>query len=202
MDLTGTRRALHGIAELVLAGPQYRAAGTIRLRVVPGGFGQVAGPLRVEGADLVWDGGRAALTGTVRELAARAGVEPGVPEGVYPDHSGVSPADEIVVDREATGLLLDWFGTGERALRGFARESEPVLWPEHFDLAIAKDEVTYGVSPGDAEHEQPYAYVSPWEPRRGAFWNARFGAVHELTDERSLRGFFQEGRSAASAARG
>lgn len=200
MDLTGTRRALHGVAELLLAGPQYRAAGTIRLRVTPGGFGQVAGPLRVEGTDLVWDGGRAPLAGGYRELAARAGVEPGVPEGVYSDHSGASPADEIVVDGEATGLLLRWFRTGEQALRGFAREIEPVLWPEHFDLAIAKDEVNYGVSPGDAGHEQPYAYVGPWttpRPREGAFWNAGFGAVHELADERTLREFFAAGATAS-----
>ncbi|WP_181783418.1 hypothetical protein [Pseudonocardia pini] len=199
MELSGTRRALHGIAELVLAGPQHRAAGTIRLRVTPGGFGQVAGPIRVEGTDLVWADGRAPLAGTYRELAARAGVEPEVPEGVYPDHSGVSPDDEIVVDREATDLLLGWFGTGEQALRAFAAGPgaaiEPVLWPEHFDLAIAKEEVTYGVSPGDAGHEQPYAYVGPWKPREGAFWNASFGAVHELTDEQTLQAFFSEGAS-------
>ena len=200
MDLTGTRRALHGVAELLLAGPQYRAAGTIRLRVTPGGFGQVEGPVRVEGTDLVWDGGRAPLAGTYRELGARAGVTPGRAEGVYSDGSGVDPDDEIVVDGEATGLLLRWFGTGEQALRGFAREIEPVLWPEHFDLAIAKDEVNYGVSPGDAGHQQPYAYVGPWtipEPREGAFWNASFGAVHELADERTLREFFAAGATAS-----
>jgi hypothetical protein len=33
-----TRQSLHGVAELVLAGPQYRQSGTIRLRAVPGGF--------------------------------------------------------------------------------------------------------------------------------------------------------------------
>ena len=43
-----TRRSLHGVAELLLAGPQHRAHGTIRLRVTPGGFGGVAGSLRPE----------------------------------------------------------------------------------------------------------------------------------------------------------
>lgn len=197
--MSGTRHALHGVAELLLAGPQFRAAGTIRLRVVPGGFGQVSGSLRVSGTELVWEGGRAPLRGTYRDLAARAGVEPGVPEGVYSDHSGTALDDEIVVDEAATHLLLGWFGTGERALRAFAPESEPVLWPEHFDLAIAKDEVNYGVSPGDAGHPEPYAYVGPWTPRSGPFWNADFGAVHELTDEATLRTFFEAGSSAARA---
>ena len=36
--LTATMLALHGVAELLLAGPQYRASGTIRLRVEPGGL--------------------------------------------------------------------------------------------------------------------------------------------------------------------
>ena len=39
--LVATRRSLHAVAESVLAGPQYRAHGTIRLTVTPGGFGQV-----------------------------------------------------------------------------------------------------------------------------------------------------------------
>ena len=42
--MTATRRALHGVAEYLLAGPQYRASGTIRLRVSDGGFATVAEP--------------------------------------------------------------------------------------------------------------------------------------------------------------
>jgi hypothetical protein len=196
MDLIGTRRSLHGVAELLLAGPQYRRAGTVRLHVTPGGFGQVDGPLRVEGAELVWEGGSAPLTGTFAELAARAGVEPGVPEGVYPDHSGVALDDEIVVDEAATRLLLGWFGTGEQALRAFAPEIEPVLWPEHFDLALSVGEVNYGVSPGDTG--EPYAYVGPWSPRTGPFWNAPFGATQGITDKAGLLDFFREGAAQAS----
>ena len=41
-ELAATRRSLHGVAELVLAGPQYRATGKLRLGVVPGGFATVA----------------------------------------------------------------------------------------------------------------------------------------------------------------
>src|SRR5256714_6920586 len=67
-----TRLALHGAAELLLAGPQYRAHGTIRLRVVPGGFATVAGPqLRVDVDALVFGDRRGALARTA-DRAARA----------------------------------------------------------------------------------------------------------------------------------
>ena len=39
-----TRRSLHGVAELVLAGPQYRTSGSIELRVTPGGFATTVAP--------------------------------------------------------------------------------------------------------------------------------------------------------------
>ena len=201
MDLTPTRRSLHGIAELLLAGPQFRTSGTIRLRITPGGFGQVGGPLRVEGVELVWAEGRAPLAGSYRELAARAGTEPGRPEGVYSDSSGIGVDDEIVVDPAAVALLAAWFDTGEQALRAFAPAVEPVLWPEHFDLAISRDEVNYGVSPGDAGHEQPYAYVGPWSTERlreDPFWNASFGAVHELAGADTVAAFFREGAARTS----
>jgi len=55
-----------------------------------------------------------------------------------------------------------------------------VLWPEHFDLGIAVDEVNYGISPGDDGHATPYAYVGPWTQRTGPFWNAPFGALYPL----------------------
>jgi hypothetical protein len=77
-----------------------------------------------------------------------------------------------------------------------------VLWPEHFDLAVGVDEVNYGVSPGDAGHPLPYAYVGPWEPREGPFWNAPFGALEEgdeLPDVAALAEFLRAGRSAAAS---
>lgn len=200
MDET-TRRSLHGVGELLIAGPQHRAHGTIRLRPTPGGFGGVAVDLRVAGTDLVWEGGRAPLSGTYRALAAAAGVEPGPPEGVYHDSSGAGPDDEIVVDPVAAAELADWFARGDAGLRAFAPERTPVLWPEHFDLAIDLDEVNYGVSPGDAGHPEPYAYVGPWTPREGPFWNAPFGALRpasELPDAAAVAAFFAEGRAAAA----
>jgi hypothetical protein len=198
--LVATRRALHAVAESVLAGPQYRAEGTIRLRVTPGGFGQVEGPLRVEAGELVGAGVRVPLRGTVVDLAAAVGVEPGAPADLYHDHADLGPADELAVDPAAAALLLDWFARGDAGVRRFAPEATPVLWPEHFDLAITVDEVNYGVSPGDADHPAPYAYVAPWTPRTGPFWNAAFGAVRpadRLTDADAVAAFFAEGRAAA-----
>jgi hypothetical protein len=199
--VTATRRSLHAVAEQVLAGPQYRAAGTIRLRVTPGGFGQVVGPLRVEGTELRGDGLRVALRGTVADVAAAAGVEPAAPT-IYHDHADLGPADELAVDPAAAALLLDWFARGDAAMRAFAPDADPVLWPEHFDLGIAVGEVNYGVSPGDAGHPLPYAYVGPWTPREGAFWNAPFGALRpaaRLPDATAVAAFFAEGRAAAAA---
>ena len=50
-ELAVTRRSLHGVAELILAGPQYRATGRLRLGVVPGGFATTLMPrLRVDGS--------------------------------------------------------------------------------------------------------------------------------------------------------
>ncbi len=196
-----TRRSLHGIAELVLAGPQHRASGTIRLRVTPGGFGGVDGRLRVEGAELVGPEGRWPLAGTYRELAAAAGVEVGAPQGIYTDTTGVDPDEGIVLDPAAAAELTGWFGTGDAALRAFAPDVEPVLWPEHFDLAVTVDEVNYGVSPGDAGHPGRYAYVGPWTPRQGEFWNASFGALRtpdDLPDTAALTAFFAEGRRLAA----
>lgn len=192
-----TRRALHGVAELVIAGPQYRSSGTIRLAVTPGGFGGVAGGLRVEGSDLVGPGGRWPLAGTCRELAAAAGVEPGAP-GLYSGGSGADLDDTIEVDPAAAALLAGWLARGDAALRAFAPDVEPVLWPEHFDVAITLSEVNYGVSPGDAGHGGPYAYVGPWTPRTGEFWNAPFGALRpaaDLPDADAVRAFFDRGRS-------
>jgi hypothetical protein len=202
--LIRTRRSLHAVAELVLAGPQYRQHGTIRLQVKPNGFGQIAGPLRVERDHLVADGVRLPLVGTVAKLAAAVGVEPGAPQGLYHDHADLGPHDELEVDPVAAEVLLNWFERGERALRTLDPNANPVLWPEHFDLGIQLDEVNYGVSPGDAAYPRPYAYVGPWTPRQGPFWNAPFGALRhadELPDADAVAAFFTEGRIAAADTR-
>ena len=199
--VVATRHSLHAVAERLLAGPQYREHGEIRLQVTPGGFGQFAGPLRVEGTEIVGGDRRVPLHGTIGEIAAALQVEPGEPADLYAEHAEFGADEELAVDLAAAGLLLGWFARGDQALRKLAPAEEPILWPEHFDLGIAVDEVNYGVSPGDSGHPQPYAYVGPWTRREGEFWNAPFGALRaaeELPDAEALTAFFAAGRAAAA----
>ena len=225
-----TRRSLHGVAELLLAGQSYRTAERIRLSVEPDGFASVLmdGPIRrlhvqvtEYGTDLVVDPGtdeggavsrsthhHVPLSGTFDDVARIAGITPGAPEDLYNDHADVSVDDEIVLDVRDVRTIVDWFAAGDAALRAFARDvdstEEPVLWPEHFDVGIAVDEVNYGVSAGDSAIAGPYAYVVPWTAREGAFWNVPFGAARTLeeiggADPDALRAFFDEGRAAAQS---
>ncbi|MDT7580529.1 MAG: hypothetical protein QOK35_1793 [Pseudonocardiales bacterium] len=198
--LSRTRLSLHAVAEQLLAGPQHRSHGTIRLRVTPGGFGQVAGPWRVERTDLVGPDRRVPLAGTVAEVAAAAGVEAAAPT-IYGDHADLAADAPLTVDPAAAAVLADWFARGEAGLRAFAPDEEPVLWPEHFDLGLARDEVNYGISPGDGGHAGPYAYVGPWTPREGSFWNVSFGslrAADQLPDAEAVTAYFAAGRAAAA----
>jgi hypothetical protein len=58
--------------------------------------------------------------------------------------------------------------------------------------------VNYGVSPGDTHIAEPYAYVGPFTPREGEFWNAPFGAarpVADLGDAAAIKAFFTEGKT-------
>jgi len=200
--LTATRRSLHAVAEQLLAGPQHRTQGTIRLCITPGGFGQVAGPWRVEGTELVGPDMRVPLTGTIAEVARAAGVEPGPPT-IYSDHADLSDDAQLTIDAAAAAELAEWFARGEAGMRVFAPAEQPVLWPEHFDLGIAVDEVNYGISPGDGGHGAPYAYVGPWTRREGSFWNAPFGSLRpadELPVADAVAAYFTAGRAAAAAA--
>ncbi len=98
-------------------------------------------------------------------------------------------------------MLLDALAVGDAALRAFAPEETPVLWPEHLDVGISRDEVNYGVSPGDASVAEPYAYVGPWTPRTGEFWNQPFGAARPLSalgDAGAVADFFREGARLAA----
>jgi hypothetical protein len=201
---THTRRALHGVAELLMAGPQFRRAGTIRLCAVEGGFATTAQPwAAVDGHRLLVEGRTVGMLWgtTYAELAAAAGLDAGAPDGVYATGSGMTGSgmalsDVIRVDPQHARVVAAAFDTAEKALRVFAPSETPVLWPEHFDLGIATDEVNYGVSAGDDHIAEPYAYVGPWSPRRGEFWNQPFGAARTMTELQNAAGvfdFFSEG---------
>ncbi|MGN6608168.1 MAG: hypothetical protein ACTHMS_14290 [Jatrophihabitans sp.] len=201
-DLEPTRRALHAVAEHLLAGPQYRASGRIRLAVTADGFATVADPaVRLAGAEVSAGDRTCPVAGTVRRLGFALGLEPGRPEGLYEDGSGVGLDDTLTVDPDAAGIVLAALITGDAALREFAPDETPVLWPEHFDVAIRIDEVNYGVSPGDGFVPEPYAYVGVHPVPPGGFWNAPFGAarpLRELGRAADVAAFFAEGRAASA----
>jgi hypothetical protein len=199
-DLAATRRSWHAAAELVLAGPQHRRSGTIRLRVTPGGFATTKPPeLAVDGGELVAGDNRVAIDGrTCAQLAAALGVDVGPPADLYHDGPGVDPDEPLRYGDKAGAMLAAAFELGDAALRRFAPGQTPVLWPEHFDLGVSVGEVNYGVSPGDGYLDEPYAYVGPWTPRDGPFWTAPFGAARplsQLDDVDALVAFFTEGRA-------
>lgn len=175
-----TRRQLRGVAESLIAGPQYRAAGTIRLAVRPDGFVGVELPLAVHGVEFCWQDGAAPLHGVAADLAVAADVDFGPPSGVYEVVDQLAPDAVLDVDPVAAELLHRCLYAGGYALKQVLQEQHPVLWPEHFDVAVTENEVNYGVSAGDDFHPLPYAYVGPWEKRTGEFWNAPFGAIRPL----------------------
>ena len=201
-DLIDTRRALHGVAQLLLAGPQYRESKTIRLAVTETGFRTVARPdIRLDGSALVVGDRRVALHGTVTDVADAVGITAAGPFDVYAEGPDSDPLGSAEIDDEARLVIVDAFNRGVAALTVFAPDETPVLWPEHFDVSIAIDDVTYGVSSGDDEIAVPYAYVSVPGPPTGTFWNASFGVARPLADlagDDAVVAFFQAGRAAAA----
>ncbi|HEX4093504.1 MAG TPA: hypothetical protein VHZ33_32715 [Trebonia sp.] len=202
-DLAISRRSLHAVAELVLAGPQYLATGKLRLQVVPGGFATTTAvpQLRAVGVRVVGAGGAAAAIDgrTARAIGAELGVDAGPPVGAYDTGAGVDPDETLTLDPGQAEVILGGLTLGHDALVAFAPAETPILWPEHFDVAIRVADANFGVSPGDGFIEQPYAYVGVSRPPAGdAFWNAPFGAARPLTelpDVPAVTAFFAEGRN-------
>lgn len=185
-----TRDALHQLAFFAVAPVRYEAVGRMGLRSTPGGFGtpQFEGRVaRVEDDLLVFtrDGNTASRTiTTVRDAAKFFGRD--YETEWFPDfHDPVEPVDPdrpLGIDLESARALANWFAYGfdllER-LRGHGYASEVQLWPEHFDAATeigdeeAGQRAGYGASPGDADHPEPYLYVSAWGEidRSDPYWN-------------------------------
>lgn len=203
---TRTRRGLHGLAELVLAGPRFRQTGELRLRVRPEGIGTWDGPvIALAGGQLVTPTASVAVDGlTIAEAAQRVGLAPSPLDDVYDDGPHVPPTETVRLDPQAVHVVDSAFRLGDDALRAFRPDAERTLWPEHFDVAITVDAVNYGVSPGDAFRDRPYAYVGPHDTLTGDFWNAPFGAarlLEELADVAGVAAFFSEGAGVAARSR-
>jgi len=197
----GARRQLRGVAESLIAGPQHRASGTIRLAVRPDGFTGAAVPLAVHGTDLVFPNGSVPLAGPVSAVAEIADVDAGPPEGAYDIVDPLPPDAVLDLDARSAEWIHRSHYAGGHAIKNVLPEQHPVLWPEHFDVAATEDEVNYGVSAGDDHHPTPYAYVSPWNTPTGPFWNAPFGALYPLNPAHDvdalasrIADFFERGR--------
>ena len=198
-----TRRSLHALAELVIAGPRFRQTGDLRLRVRPDGFGTWDTPVvAVAGGHVVTEDGRFPVDGlTYEEVAARAGLRASGLDDVYGDGPHVATTETVRLDVEAVREVEEALVLGDRALAEFRPDAERTLWPEHFDVATTVEDVNFGVSPGDAYSAVPYAYVGPHRPLTGAFWNAPFGAARplsELRDVAATAAFFAEGARLAA----
>jgi hypothetical protein len=182
-----TRDALHRLAVYVVSPAQRLATGEIILRATPGGFstfpfrGRVVG---VDGDQLVVDGARFPIE-SLRAAAAAVGIEP---DTAQQEQFDVPPPGDLDaplgVDAEAALALGGWYAFATEVLEALRAEAAPPddvtivrIWPEHFDAAIdmgddgAGRRATYGASPGDRHHPQPYLYASPWAGRIDAFFD-------------------------------
>jgi hypothetical protein len=189
-----TRRSLHQIAFFAMSPARYAVEGRMGLRPTPGGFGtpEFEGRVaRVEGDVLVYEqqGNIATRTiTTVREAAQFFGGEYRVDwfEEFRDPLRPIDPDVMLDVEDSAARAIGDWLDFGFDVLEKLAAQavdsdevSEVQLWPEHFDCAVelgSADEgrrASYGLSPGDDDHPEPYVYVSAWGEidRSEHYWN-------------------------------
>lgn len=224
-SLARTREALHKVAEHVISPTRKRANGKIGLRYTMGGFGTPFFgnnvQIRVAADMLVVQVGERVQHGRLTTLADAAEFI-----GYDLTRYDLAGADEpLGVDRESARFLGEWYGFAASVLAqlraecpGEQQSSRVQLWPEHFDMAVelgSEQEgrrAAYGLSPGDAQHEQPYVYVTPWAgvPEDARLWNAQGFRGAELSyakllaaeDQRATAlGFLRERRDALAAAR-
>ena len=160
-----TRLALHRVAEGVVSSAR-KPENEISLRYTLGGFGT---PF-FEEAGAEWQV-RVANGQLIRQRGREETSEP-LP---------------VEVDGTAASALGDLYGFAcsvlEQLRADEASDGDPslvVLWPEHFDLAVELGNegrgrrATFGASPGDEQHEEPYLYVTPAkaELASGELWGA------------------------------
>lgn len=190
----GAREEFHRLAFYVLSAARERATGKIALRYTMDGFGTpffgADRQIRVAGIDLIVQEGAHATARPITTLeaaAALAGIdyEPRR-AGEFDVPAGGAGTRPLEVSAAVAAALADWFGFAfgvleELRAAGSAHEPGRVqLWAEHFDPAVELgaeargQRASYGASPGDLNHPEPYLYVAPWGDPDGAdpFWNA------------------------------
>lgn len=164
------------------------------LRATPGGFGtpEFEGRVaRVDGSLLVHEEGGNVATREISTVRAAVEFFGEAYEEVwfedFKDHlTPIDPDVALSVDTDDSHLIGSWFEFGFEvldSLRGSSRDSDDPsttqIWPEHFDAAMETGDLesgkraSYGFSPGDGEHAEPYVYVAAWGDidRSNAYWN-------------------------------
>ena len=195
-DFQFTRDQLHQIAFYAVAPARYAAEGRMGLRATHGGFGTPEFErrlARVEGDLLVYEQEGNIATQQITTIRAAAGFFGNEYQADwFPDFKDPLPPmdpDRPLKIRETPSLALgEWFEFGFDVLEelrayggGDDDVSEVQLWPEHFDPAteigseLEGRRASYGASPGDKGHLEPYLYVSAWSEIDEAhpYWNDR-----------------------------
>lgn len=194
--LVTTRDSLHQLAFFAVAPRRYACEARLGLVAQPGGFGTpwYDGPdgrerLRMSGDQLVVesdDDVRQRRPETVRDACRFVDIP--YRETWFEDFHDPLPAGDpdapLTIDPDAALALGTWFTFGRAALEavrstpGAVDASTVQLWPEHFDPAVEVGSAeqgtraSYGASPGDAAHDEPYLYVAPWgEYVDDPWWN-------------------------------
>jgi hypothetical protein len=225
-QFAAARDALHRVAFYVLSGARRAVNGRIGLRWTSGGFGTPFFgddmQVRVEGPYLVVQRAHGVLfeeLTTLRRAGWLVDREPSADDRGEFDAPELGDIDApLRVDDAHIAFLDAWFGFGASVLEQLRVDLAPQepsrvqLWPEHFDLAIdAGERATFGCSPGDTNHAEPYLYVSAWNPvdRAVPYWNdptfngasLSLGALAEAGDQRARAlAFFREGMAVSPAA--
>lgn len=186
------RDGFHRLGYSVIAEARRRSNTKFGLRYTHGGFGTPFfgddEQVRVEGSMIVVQRGGSSEAAPITSIAAAAafvGVEPAT-IAAEDDSPKLGDVDEDLGVTEETGRFLgDWFGFSWavveelRLTKGAVDVERTQLWPGHFDAAIAMGDAeagrraTYGMSPGDATHDEPYIYVAAWGDvdRSDRYWN-------------------------------
>jgi len=182
----------HRLAYAVVAETRYQSNGKFGLRYTRGGFGTPFfgedTQVRVSGNHLVVqnrDQAQAVTITTLRAAGEFAKVTPTVTAAEH-DSPELGDIDRPLNASRAVGEFLGgWFGLATAALEelrftaGVTDAERVQLWPGHFDSAMAAGDAasggraTFGFSPGDHAHDEPYVYVGAWSDvdRSEAFWN-------------------------------
>ncbi len=190
-----TMVALHRLAMAAIAPARHQANGKFGLRWVRGGFGTPFFgddvQVRAIGDQLIVERAGSISSTTISTIAAAAdfiGSTVDVDTATEGDSPPIGDVDEtLTIDSAHAGFMSEWWGLGTAALEIVRNAPDTVdpgrvqLWPGHFDVGVEfgseNARASFGASPGDGAHDEPYLYVSAWWPDRlelepSEYWNA------------------------------